>query len=1043
MRGLRHAEVEAGIGRPKVPAGHGSAGASAWADSDDESKDDAARGGAGGGASASARARVAVPPLRGVPQGNGTATDLGGSLTARDRARGRPGMAGPERGGSARGAPRGGAAGQSNALASAGARAVSSQSRGTARGQHRGRTDVSSSLTAASAARAQKFGAAPPIVGLDGRPVDVGGDSALVGLETEARMNRQLSHWREASYKEMSRLLTRLRADYDGLRMANKTRQRAVADSTAEMARLEVVAAGETERAKTDKELGEAAGGKDAAAKGIRQQLDAQERRRLTLQHMVARLKQQRGELDTGVENLQRDLGLLRRQRAEAKLSLQTTRTERKHALALAERLRNQQESDRAQREGKMGAMETALAEQGERRRAFDERERRRLNIAHLPRGDLDEAGEDRLKQLFVVRRIYASMLSRRLREDARRCDRLQAAFQRIRGATGLTDTREIVAKFLDREGAVGALRSQLQAARDRLEAARTSRQQASWRLDQVAAAAGGGSGRKRTQYVSMDAFRRRRTDAARRCAERRSRVERLTVMLEDCRACVAKLLSRLGIPVVAEAAKVVVVRGAKAGPGDSAGTSNVAAAILATARSAAASSRLPAGSGVAGARAMRSGDDGPADADRAGSRHRSADAPGRPASPMGAGGFDDVAGASSRSGAAPSPTRSHAGGLGVDGADSAAVGGGAAAGQPGAVRVTLQTLDSALGQVETAVSRGLAQLAAAMERDEVRVTRQPAGRATTPGTGTARSAGSALQMDSAEPEMEDTSNVRVAARVRERRGAPSPPQSRLEGQRDPAASSAARLGSEAEVRAAGGDGEGAAARSQAEVLSAADLRRLHRMLAARSGTSGVPAGGLASIHVGGDARAEDDDDEDGDDDDEDLFTRNDIKRVSGMLVGQACATTEGNARAAGGGGRSRTARSQSQLQLQQKQSMGSSSRGGKGSKRSGHSGPSSSELRAIQEAEAAAAPVLGFVGTVATPRPHDAPRVIISADEAKLRSTAVAAAATAAAAPKDSRPHAPGHARDDFDADSTRGSASAYSTEAGARSGRAGTRLA
>ncbi|KAA0167864.1 hypothetical protein FNF31_00799 [Cafeteria roenbergensis] len=862
-------------------------------------------------------------------------------------------------------------------------------------------------------------------------------------------MNRQLSHWREASYKEMSRLLTRLRADYDGLRMANKTRQRAVADSTAEMARLEVVAAGETERAKADKELGDAAGGKDAAAEAARQLLEAQERRRLTLQHMVARLKQQRGELDTGVENLQRDLELLRRQRSEARLSLQTTRTERKHALALAERLRAQLEADRAQREGKMAAMEAALVEQGERRRAFDERERRRLNIAHLPRGDLDEAGEDRLKQLFVVRRIYASMLARRLREDARRCDRLQAAFQRIRGATGLTDTKEIVAKFLDRDGAVGALRSQLQAARDRLEAARATRQQASWRLDQVAAAAGGGSGRKRAQYVNKDAFRRRRTDAARRCAERRSRVERLTVMLEDCRACVAKLLTRLGIPVVAEVAKVDL-RGARAGPRDAADTSNVAAAILATARSAAASSRLPAGSGVAGARAMRTGDEELAEPDRAGSRRRSADMSGRAASPMGAGGFDDVAGASNRSGAAPSPARSHAaaeaGRRQGDGpvAEPAGVGAAQGASQPGAVRVTLQTLDSALGQVETAVARGLAQLAAAMERDEVRATRLPAGRTLTPGAGTARSASSPLQADSTEPEAEDASNVRVAARVRERRGAPSPEPS---VEADPravtgsASASAARLGAEAD-----GGGAAGATRSQAEVLSAADLRRLHRMLAARSGSGGVPVGGLASIHVGGGAGAYGDDDDD-DDDDEDLFTRTDIKRVSGMLVGQASSATEGAARG-GGGGRGRAGRSLQQQQQQQQQlGMGSSGRGGKGAKRAGQTGPSASELRALQEAEAAAAPVLGFVGPVATPRPHDNPRVIITAEEAKMRSTAVAAAAAAAAATKDGKPHPPAHGRDDaardIDSESARGSASAFSTEAGTRSGRAGTRLA
>jgi len=189
------------------------------------------------------------------------------------------------------------------------------------------------------------------------------------------------------------------------------------------------------------------------------------------------------------------------------------------------------------------------MKDQEARRAAFDDKERRRLHIPELPRGDLDEAGEERLKQLFLVRRIYGSMLARRLREDTRRCDRLEAAFQRIRAATGLADTEAIVQRFSHREETLSSLRQQLHAARERLASLRDERRRLVWRLDDAQTSTGK-ERERRALYAKLEDLESRRATAKRRVGESRSRLYRVSVVLEACRASVARLLRRLGVPV-------------------------------------------------------------------------------------------------------------------------------------------------------------------------------------------------------------------------------------------------------------------------------------------------------------------------------------------------------------------------------------------------------------------------------------------------------------------------------------------------------------
>ncbi len=65
-------------------------------------------------------------------------------------------------------------------------------------------------------------------VGLDGKPIALGGSLAEATHKSEARMNAHLAQWEASNLEQTDKLTQKLRKEYDELRMANKQRQRAM-----------------------------------------------------------------------------------------------------------------------------------------------------------------------------------------------------------------------------------------------------------------------------------------------------------------------------------------------------------------------------------------------------------------------------------------------------------------------------------------------------------------------------------------------------------------------------------------------------------------------------------------------------------------------------------------------------------------------------------------------------------------------------------------------------------------------------------------------
>lgn len=336
-----------------------------------------------------------------------------------------------------------------------------------------------------------------------------------------------------------------------------------------------------------------------------------------------------------------------------------------------------------------------------------------------------------------MVRRVYANMLARRLRDDAAKAERLGDAFRRIQAATGLGDVDAIVIKYTSREATVAALAAQMRSARDRVDALHAERRQLVWALDEAALAAEG-SLDARALFAGAEAFDRRLAEEARRLRESRGRLDRVSLLLEGCRACIAKLLERVGLHEAAESIAGVVAgttadstAGGSRAPSAKSGIGrselSLAAAMPATGLDTGAGTATPqppgargrseaatrsrrgsaasAGAGV-GAGSGRSPGERRASLSR--SSHRSGGAGSGGAA--GAGHGDASAGGAASSGTSLVETAAAAHSRAAAEATSQL---------PGSRVVQPEQLESALAQLERQVSVLLAQLAAVFEREE------------------------------------------------------------------------------------------------------------------------------------------------------------------------------------------------------------------------------------------------------------------------------------------------------------------------------------
>jgi len=265
---------------------------------------------------------------------------------------------------------------------------------------------------------------------------------------------------------------------------------------------------------------------------------------------MQERLKNEKTDMQLELRSLKKQQVDLEKLLKDTTLRNTSSKNKATRAETLVMQLRARLEHARDARAEKIASVEHTMKMQAASRAHFTDRAQQRVTTLGKPSRDLDEAQEERMKELFLVRKVYSNMLLRKLREDQRRTDKLEGAFQRIRAATGLSDVRAIVSKFLQRADTQASLNASADAARSRIEALQREQKALRWRLDEVETE-GGLEGEDRTLFSQVEDLNRQVTESKRKCGDAKERFHRVNVTLEECRAATAKLLHKL---VVADA---------------------------------------------------------------------------------------------------------------------------------------------------------------------------------------------------------------------------------------------------------------------------------------------------------------------------------------------------------------------------------------------------------------------------------------------------------------------------------------------------------
>ena len=90
------------------------------------------------------------------------------------------------------------------------------------------------------------------------------------------------------------------------------------------------------------------------------------------------------------------------------------------------------------------------------------ERVQRQQEIAEKAKNDSKDTDEIKKRSNFMVQKLWSQFLKRKMEKEMMKYKAIEEAFQKIKQATGNTDVREMVNKFLEREKLYAVLRNEV-----------------------------------------------------------------------------------------------------------------------------------------------------------------------------------------------------------------------------------------------------------------------------------------------------------------------------------------------------------------------------------------------------------------------------------------------------------------------------------------------------------------------------------------------------------------------------------------------------
>ena len=261
--------------------------------------------------------------------------------------------------------------------------------------------------------------------------------------------------------------------------------------------------------------------------------------------HMIKRLSDDMLAVRQSGFGIKEQLATVEREIAACTLQLQSAKQESKHEEVKLTKLEKQVKTRRKMQEARLAGIQKVIAERSSLVEKQEERMRMREAVMARSKFDLGAQEEQRLKRMHVIRKVYSSMLEKKITAEEESLGALETTFQKIKIVTGLSDVDEIVQKFKDRTQKTHQLHQLAEDVRERIDTLREENSRLKEQLLNMRSNNEASAG-NREIYQEMDTFNKGLGKALRQCEEAKDRKVRSKVTLEQLKLAVARFRSKI-----------------------------------------------------------------------------------------------------------------------------------------------------------------------------------------------------------------------------------------------------------------------------------------------------------------------------------------------------------------------------------------------------------------------------------------------------------------------------------------------------------------
>ncbi|KAG8461084.1 hypothetical protein KFE25_003653 [Diacronema lutheri] len=257
-----------------------------------------------------------------------------------------------------------------------------------------------------------------------------------------------------------------------------------------------------------------------------------------TYEQIVKRLKEERVNFDHQLQAIE---GTLKAKSSDYN-ELLLMANEAAHARDLAKQDLAKTEAlaleERRHREAELRSRRTLVEAQKAVMSRMDVRDQRRRSVILEAKGDLDDEQEERLREEAAATQASRAVAEGAISEESERMAAFQAAFRKIREATGVSDLSDVVHKFASQGETLATLKRSTEEAQRRLDALNDERASARVQLEELKYVGGAGGGGRQ----EVEALERKLAETLAAQERAKARSDRLAHALVDMRAGVEHL---------------------------------------------------------------------------------------------------------------------------------------------------------------------------------------------------------------------------------------------------------------------------------------------------------------------------------------------------------------------------------------------------------------------------------------------------------------------------------------------------------------------